>query len=255
MDVALITHYVWACLLAVGPILGYIPQYFDIKKTRNYQGFSPVICFILLTSNILRILSFILTPFDVFLLAQSIFMVLVQLLVLQIIVKYSAREILPASSPMPSSSDAKKNYFESFWAWNSFLDYLIFLFCFTSFFALIVLFDKFVYSSKFIEITFLYTSTLIESTLCMPQVLTNWRNGSTAGLHKSLVVSWIFGDLFKLCYYLYSKSRMPFVVCAIIQISVDFIIIIQILYYHFNVKISKEEISRASSTVPLKDSK
>jgi hypothetical protein len=47
----------WAVVLVVGPVAGYIPQYKDIRRTRHYQGFSSVVSFILLTSNILRILS------------------------------------------------------------------------------------------------------------------------------------------------------------------------------------------------------
>lgn len=256
MDIYLIIQYVWAFFMAIGPILGYIPQYIDIKRTKHYQGFSSVICFILLTSNILRILSYVLKPFDVFLLVQSIFMIIVQLLMLHLIVKLAARDILPSSNDRRTVIlEDKRNFLSSFWAWKSFFEYLSFLLFFTISFTSIVLISKFLYPSKFLEIAFLYMSTLIESTLCMPQASTNWRNKSTTGLNKSLVTSWIAGDLFKFFYYLYSKSPMPFTVCAIIQICVDFVIIVQIIYYRWiNSKISEQEISRASSTIPFKES-
>lgn len=254
MDIYLVIQYIWAFLLAIGPILGYIPQFIDIKRTRHYQGFSSAICFILLTSNILRILSYFLKPFDAFLLAQSVFMVIVQLLMLHLIVKLASRDILPASNNNNTQLLVdKRNFFTSFWAWKSFFEYFLFLSLFTLFFTSIVLIEKFLYPSKFLEIAFLYTSTLIESTLCMPQALTNLRNKSTTGLNKSLVTSWIAGDLFKLCYYIWSDAPMAFTVCAIIQITVDFIIISQIVYYKWIHKTSSEQqISRASSTVPFK---
>lgn len=251
MDIYHIVQYIWAFFLAIGPILGYIPQYIDIKRTRHYQGFSSAICFILLTSNILRILSFVLKPFDVFLLAQSVFMVIVQLLMLHLIVKLAARDILPATNNHYTPVD-KRNFFTTFWAWKSFFDYILFLMLFTSVFTAIVLVEKFLYPSKFLEIGFLYTSTLIESTLCMPQAWTNWKNKSTTGLNKSLVASWIAGDIFKLVYYIFSEAPMAFTVCAIIQISVDFVIISQIVFYKF-IHQENEEISRASSTIPFKE--
>ncbi len=269
LDLFHIIQYIWAFFLAIGPILGYIPQFIDIKRTRHYQGFSTAICFILLISNILRILSFFLKPYDVFLLAQSIFMIIVQLLMLNLIVKLSARDILPAATSQrqrqhdqTSNPQDNRSLFGTFWAWKSFVEYIIFLSMFTAFFTVIVIVEKLFISSDFVKEAFLYTSTLIESTLCMPQVVTNWKNKGTFGLNKSLVISWIAGDIFKLCYYLYSRARMPFIVCAIIQITVDFVIIYQIIYYSL-INVSRENqaksslpdsISRPSSTVPLKES-
>lgn len=250
MDFNAILLYVWAFFLAIGPILGYIPQYIDIKRTRHYQGFSSVICLILLTSNILRILSYFLKSFDVFLLAQSVFMVLVQLLMLNLIVKLAARDISPpltATIPISQSSSDSRSLLSTFWAWKSFFEYVIFLALFTAFFGSIVFVEKFLYPSEFLEIAFLYTSTLIESTLCMPQALTNWRNKSTFGLNKSLVASWIAGDAFKLCYYIVSKAPLPFTICAIIQLAVDFVIISQIIYYNFIDNDKSKEVSRQSS--------
>ena len=269
MDILLIVQYIWAFFLAIGPILGYIPQYIDIKRTRNFQGFSSAICFILLISNILRILSFVLKPFDKFLLAQSFFMIVVQLLILHLIVKLAARDVITASQPQhPQNEQLQDNrsLFGTFWAWKSFIEYSIFLSIFTVFFIVIILVEKFLFPSDFIKEAFLYTSTLIESTLCMPQIYTNWKNKSTIGLNKSLVSSWIAGDLFKLFYYIFTKSELPFTICAIIQICVDFAIIVQICYYKWKRKSELKEtnekektvtapldISRPSSTAPLKE--
>lgn len=41
--------------IIVGPIIGYIFQYQEIKLTQAIGSFSPFVTFILLTSNILRI--------------------------------------------------------------------------------------------------------------------------------------------------------------------------------------------------------
>lgn len=41
--------------LIFGPVIGYIPQYIEINKTKNYRAFSPLVSLILLLANILRI--------------------------------------------------------------------------------------------------------------------------------------------------------------------------------------------------------
>lgn len=42
-------------LMVFAPIVGYVPQYMDIQKSRNPRGFSTLVCFILLVSNVVRI--------------------------------------------------------------------------------------------------------------------------------------------------------------------------------------------------------
>ena len=124
-------------------------------------------------------------------------------------------------------------------------------------------------SSDIVKVGFLYFSTLLESTLCLPQTWTNFYNQSTSGLNNSLVASWILGDLFKFSYFIHSKSEMAFIVCAIIQILVDCVIILQIFYYNFlhskrsneDKEMSEKDIntadatntSRSSSVIPLKE--
>lgn len=39
-----------------GGIVPYIPQYYDIKRTENAEGFSLYVCLVLLIANTLRIL-------------------------------------------------------------------------------------------------------------------------------------------------------------------------------------------------------
>lgn len=39
-----------------GGVLPYIPQYWTIRKTKDAEGFSTFVCFVLLIANVLRIL-------------------------------------------------------------------------------------------------------------------------------------------------------------------------------------------------------
>ncbi len=252
--------------MAVGPSAAYLPQYFQIRSSRNHKAFSSVICFILLTANISRLCCFILEDYGYSLFIQSVLMVMVQLVLLHLIVLLCVRDILPTSSKSSSKDDepsgssstllvAKPSFVASFWAWPSFVEYILFLVAFTVVF-LALMSINFAFNRTIIpRILFLYFSTGIESTLCMPQLLTNYRNKSTEGLNKPLVCTWIAGDSYKLFYFFHNESNQAFISCAIIQLAVDFLIVGQIIYYgRFASRppVSNETgLSRPSSIAPL----
>lgn len=53
-----------------GGVVPYIPQYRDIARTQNTDGFSPMVCFVLLIANTLRILFWFGRHFEIPLLTQ-----------------------------------------------------------------------------------------------------------------------------------------------------------------------------------------
>lgn len=77
--------------LIFGPILGYIPQYGEISRTHNTEGFSTLVCFILIASNILRAFFWILKRFELTLLFQSLVMIVAQLALLELIVRLNLK--------------------------------------------------------------------------------------------------------------------------------------------------------------------
>ena len=71
----------------LGGVVGYIPQYFDIKRSRSTRGFSIFICFILLLANILRVFFWVGKRFELTLLLQSLVMIAAQLVLLELIIR------------------------------------------------------------------------------------------------------------------------------------------------------------------------
>jgi len=205
-------------------------------------------------------------PFDLALLLQSILMILVQSVLLHLLVRLRGRDIFAHSlGPNEASNDGasgpieKRGYWASFWAWPRFIDYVSFLILFTQVSSCIVLLHKFLIAVPYMDSISLYTATLLESTLCMPQFYRNWRSKSTHGLSRHLVLAWVVGDAFKLGYFLISGSRTPFIVCAIIQIVIDIGVIGQIWWYKGCIPVTKpnahmecDTLSRVSSNLPLK---
>lgn len=48
--------WITAGAMVFGGVVPYIPQYRDIRRTQNAEGFSTYVCLVLLVANILRIL-------------------------------------------------------------------------------------------------------------------------------------------------------------------------------------------------------
>lgn len=66
--------------MAIGPVLGYLHQYYIISKSKTIGSFSIDICGILLFANILRLNFYVFTKYATALLWQSINMIVVQVL-------------------------------------------------------------------------------------------------------------------------------------------------------------------------------
>ena len=56
LNIITLVSFAASAAMVFGGVVPYIPQYFDIYKTRNTDGFSTYVCLALLIANILRIL-------------------------------------------------------------------------------------------------------------------------------------------------------------------------------------------------------
>ncbi|KAL1415145.1 hypothetical protein MTO96_006936 [Rhipicephalus appendiculatus] len=138
----------WGASMAMifGGVVPYIPQYREIKKTRNTDGFSTWVCLALLVANTLRILFWFGRPFELPLLVQSIVMSASMFLMLRLCVKTrNLSTIVPqprhAFAENPSENPACLQMVDvairdltlwdspwrHFWAWTDFLSYVEFM--------------------------------------------------------------------------------------------------------------------------------
>ena len=76
-----------------------------------------------------------------------------------------------------------------------------------------------------------YASLLTESCLAVPQLIKNHTSKSTLGMSKTMVLLWAAGDLFKTSYFIVKKVPLQFIVCGVIQVTVDVLILIQVSIY------------------------
>ncbi|KAJ7994481.1 hypothetical protein DPEC_G00249700 [Dallia pectoralis] len=212
-----------SCVMVVGGALPYAPQYQQIHRTKNTDGFSTRICLVLLVANILRILFWFGKQFEVTLLVQSLVMIAAMLLMLNLCCSVQNNDRISTKQHHITDLDLR-----FFWSWDGFQDYLIFLLAFTlpCAFATLLLLD----SSLFVE-ALGSLSLLAEAMLALPQLLQNQRNRSTTGMSVKMVLLWMAGDGFKTAYFALNESPLQFLLCGLAQVLVDLAILYQVCLY------------------------
>lgn len=72
---------------------------------------------------------------------------------------------------------------------------------------------------------------MTESTLGLPQLLHNYRAHSVTGMSVEMLGAWLLGDAFKAFYFFHNGAPLQFIVCGIVQLTVDLLIGLQFLRY------------------------
>ncbi|XP_017578648.1 solute carrier family 66 member 2 isoform X2 [Pygocentrus nattereri] len=215
----------WIAALAIifGGVVPYIPQYRDIRRTQNAEGFSTYVCLVLLVANILRILFRFGRYFETALLWQSIIMIATMLIMLSLCT--SVRVATEISTKRRSFTDFDWNYF---WVWSRFVDYLQCVLAFTLVAAYVTY--LLLESVLFVE-TLGFLAVFTEAMLGIPQLYCNYQNKSTEGMSIKMVLMWTSGDTFKTGYFLLTQAPMQFWICGLLQVFVDIAILSQVYYY------------------------
>jgi len=206
--------------MAIGPPLVYVDQAVSIVRKKDSTGFSRDVCAILLIANITRCFFWLGDHFELALLVQSILMIIAQLALLYICVRYR-----PRVSPENFGASSRPL---SFWQWHTYAQYIEFLAGFILCSAILFL----IFSRSELYVTILgFVALGLESTLPIPQLISNYKQRSLYGFRASTLLGWVGGDSFKTVYFFLQGSPLQFKVCAVFQLSVDCVIILQRLYY------------------------
>ncbi|KAE8282245.1 PQ-loop repeat-containing protein 1 [Larimichthys crocea] len=207
--------------MVFGGVVPYIPQYRDIRRTQNAEGFSTYVCLVLLVANILRILFRFGRYFETLLLWQSIIMIATMLIMLNLCTNVRMATELNTKRRSFIATDSKdeeiripKRLFldfdwNHFWSWSHFVDYLQCVLAFTLVAAYItyLLLD----SALFVE-TLGFLAVFTEAMLGTPQLHCNYQNKSTEGMSIKMVLMWTSGDTFKTGYFLLTQAP-----CAVLD--------------------------------------
>lgn len=189
-------------LMVVMPVAPYIPFFTSTDKQRVLQSFSLGLCYVLLTSNVLRIGFYIGEPFEVSLLIQSIVIISAMLALLYLSAKYLHTI----------------NFTKAFVV-------------FSGLSAVTLLFSYIVRGSNFLVQSIGAASSLVEVMLAVPQIVKNYKTKTGDGLPLTTVFGWIAGDFFKTMYFIVLSVPYQFVMCGVFQLLCDAIVVSQIMMY------------------------
>ncbi|XP_068902640.1 solute carrier family 66 member 2 isoform X2 [Tenebrio molitor] len=227
LTVGTVVGWVSAGAMIIGGVIPYIPQYRQIKKTQDAEGFSLLVCLALLVANTLRIMFWFGKHFEYPLLIQSIIMNITMFIMIHLCVRVRNRnQLLQARQRIFTDFDIK-----FFWNWNDFQSYIDCMLVFTilSSILMYVFIDKFI----FVEIMG-FLAVFTEAMLGTPQLVKNCKNKSTEGMSLSMVLMWTCGDIFKTLYFLFREAPVQFWICGSVQVAVDVLILLQVYIYRGN---------------------
>ncbi|KAI6001042.1 hypothetical protein F5J12DRAFT_723880 [Pisolithus orientalis] len=205
--------------MAVGPPLVYADQAVSIVRKkhaslRDSTGFSRDVCAILLLANITRCFFWLGTRFEFALLVQSILMILAQLALLYICIRYQPRPDTRGQSSRPFA----------FWHWPSYVQYIEFL----AGFILISAIAYLIFGRADVYISIIgFVALGMESMLPIPQLISNYKQKSLYGFRASTLIGWVGGDSFKYR-HIRHRSLTNF---TITKDCVLLLIVMQRLYY------------------------
>ncbi|KAK7864960.1 hypothetical protein R5R35_004943 [Gryllus longicercus] len=228
-DISILKLVKWGAIMAMvfGGVVPFIPQYREIKRTDDAEGFSLFVCLTLLIANTLRILFWFGKRYELPLLIQSIIMNITMLIMVNLCVTVKNRnQIIRGRERVFTDFDTKY-----FWAWTDFISYVDFLIVFTivtSFFMYL-----FVEISFFVELIG-FLALFAEALLGAPQLLRNYQHKSTEGMSVAMVMMWTMGDTFKTCYFLLREAPLQFWVCGALQVCIDLFILLQVQLYRLS---------------------
>lgn len=237
LTVGNVVGWISAGAMIVGGIVPYVPQYLQIKRTKDVEGFSMLVCLALLIANTLRILFWFGNHFEYPLLIQSLIMTVTMFVMIHLCVKTRNKSQLhQARQRIFTDFDAKH-----FWNWSDFQSYLDCMLVFTIIASLLMyLFIEYIFFVEFVGFLAVFT----EAMLGMPQLVKNYQSSSTEGMSLSMVILWTFGDMFKSLYFIFRDAPMQFWICGFLQVTIDLIILLQVYIYKGNGNVNRPGVHR-----------
>ena len=236
--------------VALSPSINYLFQARKFKKTKSSKDFSHYLCLITLLSHSLKVLFWLGKRFKYTLLIQSILVIIVQLYLIFLCIKFKGEVNKTLSDSNNKAittqnnmfSKIKKFIYDNFlnwsktvnkkliWKWTSVNEYYKF------YFLVIMLLSIFTYAigiknKYFIDIIGT-VSIIIDMASSLPQVIEMHKSKNPKNISKIMVLLWINGNCVKIYYNVINKSPIQLIIGSCIQVFFNIILLFQIIYYY-----------------------
>ena len=233
------------------PTLNYLFQIFKFNKTKSSKGFSKYLCLVTILSHTLKVFFWFSERFKYALLFQSILVIIMQLYLIYVCIKFKEKE--PNYDQIPNENNSSNNTnvkrkiynwknivdFKLMWKWDDTFEYYIFYFIIVILLSVCHLclgnYDYYSFSLGFV-------SMILDMLGSFPQIIELYKTKNQRNISKIMVLMWFFGNLIKVYYNIHNKSPLPLIIGSYIQVFFNVVLISQIIYYYFNDNIRKSEI-------------
>jgi uncharacterized protein with PQ loop repeat len=252
--------------MVVAPLLTYCFQINKFNKTKSSKGFSKLICFLLFLGNIFRIFFWMGTHFKKTLLYQSIGIVIFQIILIHLCIKYQDNPdnknfISETKNNNENNQNQNNNNIQrpliyylthwkdtfslkKIWKWKVEIEYYKFMFFIII--MLIILCEIFQKNKIFFHLIGIL-SAIFESLTCMPQVIENCKTKNTQNVSFSMIFCWFLGDSFRLYYNIKFKAPIQMIAAISFQVTLDLIVCLQIAIYRR--KNNRKEINKIMNKI------
>ena len=257
-------------LIVIGPSIGYFLQSLKFKQTKSSKGFSKSLCLIIYFSQILRVFFWIGKPFKITLLYQSILIILFQIYLIHLWVKYHGGTY--QAKNLTQNQVNELNYYEQkdlieyiidwsdtispnkIWNWSNQIEYFKFMSLIV--FVLLLLSGLIGIHNALLTNIYGTISVTSEASTLIPQIIVSCRTKNAGNLSTSMVALWFIGDSCKFFYNLKYKTPIQMIISGAFQIFLDFFCLMQILCYKDKNKLNKDDSKNVKITTPnIKDKK
>jgi uncharacterized protein with PQ loop repeat len=233
------------------PTLNYLFQIFKFNKTKSSKGFSKYLCLVTILSHTLKVFFWFSERFKYALLFQSILVIIMQLYLIYVCIKFKEKEPnydqIPNENISSNNTNVKRKIynwkniidFKLIWKWNDTFEYYIFYFIIVILLSVCHIclgnYDYYSFSLGFV-------SMILDMLGSFPQIIELYKTKNQRNISKIMVLMWFFGNLIKVYYNIHNKSPLPLIIGSYIQVFFNVVLISQIIYYYFNDNIRKSEI-------------
>ena len=230
--------------MAFGPSINYLFQVFKFNKTKSSKGFSKYLCLVTILSHTLKVFFWFKEKFKYTLLIQSILVIMIQLYLIDLCLKYNEKDVhydkIPEEENNFNNSTNKnqliiewRNIFNPklLWKWNNVSDYYVF-YCFIIF--ILSIFYIFYNNNNYYSNIIGFVSIILETLCSVPQIIEIYRTKNQKNISKIMVLMWLIGNMLKVYYNIINQSPIQLIIGAYIQVFSNIVLITQIIYYYFH---------------------
>ncbi|KAH1023894.1 hypothetical protein HUJ05_003478 [Dendroctonus ponderosae] len=228
LTVGHVVGWISAGAMVVGGIIPYIPQYRQIKRTKDADGFSLLVCLALLIANTLRILFWFGKHFEYPLLAQSLIMIATMFAMIHLCVRIRNKAQLHQARQriFTGSISGYMKWFLEILTLKVEREVRVRVLDIQKQSRISRGFVVFIANLPF-KGNKCPSNYTVKASCCQTPP-------SSAYNCISMVVLWTCGDIFKTLYFLLRDAPVQFWVCGSMQVAIDLLILLQVFIYRGN---------------------